>query len=113
MHEVSIMTEAVRLAVDTAQSAGAARVTRLRLRVGALSGVVAEALRFSFDVVCRGTPAEGATLEIEAVPGAGWCATCVADFPATDFINECPRCHNPSGEVRRGRELEIASVEMD
>jgi hydrogenase nickel incorporation protein HypA/HybF len=113
MHEVSIMTEAVRLAVDTAQSAGAVRVTRLRLRVGALSGVVPEALRFSFDVVCRGTLAEGATLEIETVPGSGWCATCGADFPASDFFNECPRCHNPSGELRRGRELEIASVEMD
>ena len=65
MHEVSIMEGAVRMAVDAAKSAGANRVLALRLRVGTLSGVVPEALRFAFDVVCRDTIAEGASLELD------------------------------------------------
>jgi len=113
MHEVSVMAEAVRLAVDAAKSSGASRVLALRLRVGALSGVVPDAMRFAFDVVCRDTMAAGASLEIESVPAACWCATCRAEFECADFFNECPRCHNVSGELRRGRELEIASVEMN
>lgn len=113
MHEVSIMEEAVRMAVDAAKSSGANRVLALRLRVGALSGVVPEAMRFAFDVVCRDTIAAGASLEIESVPAASWCETCRAEFECADFFNECPRCHNVSGELRRGRELEIASVEMN
>ena len=80
MHEVSIMTEALRMAMDAAKSAGAGRVLKLRLRIGSLSGVVPESLRFAFDVVCHGTMAEGASLEIEAVPAACWCATCQAEF---------------------------------
>jgi len=68
MHEVSIMESAVRMAVDAAKSAGASRVLVLRLRVGTLSGAVPEALRFAFDVVCRDTIAEGASLEMETVP---------------------------------------------
>ena len=112
MHEVSIMQEAVRLAVETAKSSGASRVLVLRLRVGALSGAVPEALRFAFDVVCRDSIAEGATLEIESVAAAGWCASCGTEFECEDWLNECPRCHTVSGELRRGRELEIASVEM-
>ena len=112
MHEVSIMEEAVRMAVETARSAGSGRVLGLRLRVGTLSGAVPEALRFAFDVVCRDTLAAGASLEIETVPAACWCATCLAEFECADFINECPRCHAPSNELRRGRELEITSVEM-
>jgi hydrogenase nickel incorporation protein HypA/HybF len=112
MHEVSIMEDAVRMAVDAAKSAGAGRVLALRLRVGTLSGAVPEALRFAFDVVCRDTMAEGASLEMETVPAAGWCPVCRAEFACKDFINECPRCHNPNGELRRGRELEIASVEV-
>jgi hydrogenase nickel incorporation protein HypA/HybF len=111
MHEVSIMTEALRMAVDAAKSAGASRVLKLRLRIGRLSGVVPESLQFAFDVVCLGTMAEGASLEIEAVPAACWCATCAAEFECVDFFSECPRCHNFSGELRRGRELDIASVE--
>ena len=112
MHEVSIMSEALRIAVDAAKSAGASRIVKLRLRIGKLSGVVPEALEFAFDVVGHGTMAEGATLEIETVPAAGWCATCQAEFDCVDLFNECPRCHNFSGELRRGRELEIADTEI-
>jgi hydrogenase nickel incorporation protein HypA/HybF len=113
MHEVSIMAEAVRVAVDTAKASGASRVQTLRLRVGTLSGAVPEALRFAFDVVGRDTIAEGASLEIETVPAACWCETCRAEFACEDFLNECPRCRNVSGELRRGRELEIAAVELE
>ena len=107
------MASAVRMAVDAAKSAGASRVLALRLRVGTLSGAVPDALRFAFDVVCRDTIAEGASLEMETVPAMGWCPVCHEEFQCADFISECPRCHSPNGELRRGRELEIASVEVD
>ena len=113
MHEVSIMTEALRMAVEAAKSADASRILKLRLRIGSLSGVVPESMRFAFDVVCHGTMAEGATLEIEAVQAACWCGTCQAEFACADFFNECPRCHNFSGELRRGREMDIVSVETE
>ena len=113
VHEVSIMAEAVRMAVESAQAAGARRVTGLRLRVGILSGAVPEAMRFAWDVVIRDTLAAGARLEIESVPGLCWCGDCRAEFECAEIFNECPRCHNVSGELRRGRELEIASVEMN
>jgi hydrogenase nickel incorporation protein HypA/HybF len=113
MHEVGVMAEALRMAEEAATSAGARRILKLRLRIGSLSGVVPESMRFAFDVVCQETMAEGATLEIESVPAAFWCADCRAEFECADFVNECPRCHNPSGELRRGRELEIAAVEID
>jgi hydrogenase nickel incorporation protein HypA/HybF len=113
MHEVSIMAEAVRMAVETAQTAGATRVTGLKLRVGTLGGAVLEALQFAWDVVRRDTPAAEAWLEIESIPAACWCATCQIEFECGDFFSECPRCHHVSGELRRGRELEIASVEME
>jgi hydrogenase nickel incorporation protein HypA/HybF len=111
MHEVSIMAEAVRMAVESAQAAGATRITGLRLRVGRLSGAVPEALRFAWDVVRRDTLAAGAGLEIESVPAASWCATCQVEFECADFMAECPRCRRPARELRRGRELEIVSVE--
>jgi hydrogenase nickel incorporation protein HypA/HybF len=112
MHEVGIMSEAVRMALETAKSSGASRVHGLRLRVGAMSGVVPDALRFAFDLVCRDTIAAGATLDIETIAAACWCGTCQAEFECEDYVNECPRCHALSGELRRGRELDLASVEF-
>ncbi|TAK94348.1 MAG: hydrogenase maturation nickel metallochaperone HypA [Verrucomicrobia bacterium] len=113
MHEVSIMAEAVRLAVESAQAAGARRITGLRLRVGNLSGAVPEAMTFAWDVVRQETLAAEASLSIETVAAACWCATCQAEFECKDFMSECPRCHELSGDLRRGRELEIASVELE
>jgi len=107
------MTEAVRMAVEAAKSAGATQVTALRLRVGTLSGAVPEAMEFAWDIVRRETIAAEARLEIEKITAACWCARCRAEFETPDFFDECPRCHEPSGELRRGRELEIASVEMN
>lgn len=113
MHEIGIMTEALRMAVEAAEVAGARRISRVSLRVGALSGAVPEALTFAWEVVRRGTLAETADLAIETVPIAGWCATCQAEFEATDFFSECPRCHNVTGELRRGRELELTFIELN
>ena len=69
MHELSIAITLVELAAEAAQSLGAARVSRLFVRLGAGAGVTAEALRFSFDLAAAGTIVEGARLELEPVEG--------------------------------------------
>jgi hydrogenase nickel incorporation protein HypA/HybF len=112
VHEVGIIQNAVILAEQRARSVKASRVHCLRLRVGALSGVVPDALEFAFDVVRRGTLAEEAQLEVENVPAAGWCARCQTEFECEDYSLECPLCHQFSSELRRGRELELTSIEV-
>ena len=44
-------------------------VRRVLIRIGPLSGVVPDALRFAFDVAVEGSPIAGACLDIEEVPG--------------------------------------------
>ena len=112
MHEFSIMQAALDTAGEKARAAGAARIHRLTLRVGALSGVVPEALRFAFDALKEKSPAAAAELEIESVPAVGWCAGCVAEFAVAEMNYECPRCRRPSGELRRGKEMDLASLEI-
>jgi hydrogenase nickel incorporation protein HypA/HybF len=113
MHELAIMDSALNLALDQAEKAGAMRVHVIRLRIGALSGVVPEALQFAFEALAPGTMAEGASLDIEPVPARFWCATCTREFQSDDFYAECPGCHRPSGDLRGGREMELASMEID
>lgn len=113
MHEVAIMAEAVRLATEAAQPAQGRRVTGLKLRIGTLSGVSAAALQFAWDVVRQDTLLNDARLEIESVPASCWCHTCQTEFMCQEFWAECPRCHDLSDEVRHGRELEIAALELE
>ena len=112
MHEFSIMQAALETAGEKTRAAGATQIHRLRLRVGALSGVVPEALRFAFEALKAKSPAAQAELEIETVPAVAFCTACAAEFAAADIQYECPRCHRPSGQLRQGREMELAALEI-
>jgi hydrogenase nickel incorporation protein HypA/HybF len=113
MHELSIMQNALSQTLDQAGRAGARRVHEIRLRIGDLSGVIPDALQFAFETLAEGTPAEGARLTIERVPARFWCERCRLEFEGSDMFAECPTCHAPSGTLRAGRELELASMEID
>jgi hydrogenase nickel incorporation protein HypA/HybF len=107
------MDSALNLALESAQKEGANRILAIRLRIGALSGVVPDALRFAFDALTPGTLAEGAELAIDDVQARFWCAACAREFEAEDLLSDCPECHQPSGELRAGREMELAAVEIE
>ncbi len=107
------MQSALNLALQKAEEAKASKVHAIRLRVGEMSGVVADSLQFAFEALTPGTAAEGAKLEIEDVPAKFFCAKCNRDFIVQDHFPECPDCHEPSREMRAGRELEIASLEIE
>jgi hydrogenase nickel incorporation protein HypA/HybF len=66
MHELGITRNIVSI---VGQAARGRRIVRITLEVGALAGVEPRAIAFCFDVVARGTAAEGAVLDI--VPLAG------------------------------------------
>ena len=112
MHEVSLMTETLELAAQSARASGASRIHALRLRVGQMSGVVPEALRFAFEVARQGTIAAEATLDVETVPMKWWCLQCRQEYGGDPPWSECPKCGQVSGEARAGFELELASLEV-
>ena len=60
MHEMSLAEGVLQIVEDAARSQGFSQVTAVRLEIGRLSSVEPEALRFCFDVVVRGSLAEGA-----------------------------------------------------
>ena len=63
MHEKALMEDLVRHVEAAARAEGAARVTRIRVRLGALSHFTEEHFREHFVDASRGTAAEGAAVE--------------------------------------------------
>lgn len=114
MHELSIATNIVRIAEREAAHAGASTITGVRLRIGALSGVVRDALEFAFDVATEGTMLEGAALTIEDVPVVVYCPDCDAEheLPSPNRFR-CPACDARTGDIRQGRDLDIVSLEIN
>jgi hydrogenase nickel incorporation protein HypA/HybF len=59
MHELSIAMSIVEGAAEEARRHPGERVAAVHLRLGELSGVVRDALLFSYDLACEGTPLTG------------------------------------------------------
>ena len=112
MHELSIAQSLLEIIEEEARPYNGARVTWIKLRIGTLSAVVPDALRFAFEAITRGGIAEGAVLEIEEVPLTIRCHQCEEEFTIDDPFMVCPRCEGGDVEMVSGRELEIRSMEI-
>ncbi|MEM6671357.1 MAG: hydrogenase maturation nickel metallochaperone HypA [Planctomycetota bacterium] len=114
MHELSIARSLVRVCEDAARDLGAARVTRVYLRLGPLAGVVREALEFAYDFAVDGTVLAGSELVIEPVPVIVRCDACEADVaPSNIHRLRCPECDAPTPNILSGRELLIRAIDHD
>ncbi|WP_298819026.1 hydrogenase maturation nickel metallochaperone HypA [Chloroflexus sp.] len=112
MHELSIAHNIVSIASAAAAEAGAEEISSVHVRIGALSGVVADALRFSFAIAAEGTPLANAELVIEETPVVVFCAQCNEEMMLPNpRLFRCPRCNQPCGQIVSGRELEIVALE--
>ena len=108
MHELAIAEDVVS---SVRERTGDRHVSVVRLRVGALTGVVPDALDFCFDLAAAGTPLEGASLEIVQECGRAHCRTCEADFELPDALLLCD-CGSADVALLSGRELSVTSVEV-
>jgi hydrogenase nickel incorporation protein HypA/HybF len=113
MHELSIAMNIVDLAIDEAESRGASGVEVVYLKLGPLSGVVKEALLFSYEVACRETLLEGSKLSIEEVAIVVNCPSCRRLRCAQSMQSMCcSACGTPTPEVVQGRELLVTGLEL-
>jgi len=108
MHELGITSSIVAIVEDAAKGR---RVRRVTLEVGALAGVMSEAIAFCFDVVTAGTALEGAKLEIQEIEGRARCESCGAEF-ATETLFELCSCGSHRLTRLRGEELNVKSMEL-
>lgn len=112
MHEASIVEAVLERACEEARKAGARRIERIRLRVGVLAGVVPEALQFAFGALREGTPAAGATLEVENAPATFRCLDCQGTMESLHLDFTCPACGGALVVDSGGHQLELIRLEV-
>lgn len=113
MHELSIALSIIEGVEEEIARRDGARVATVHLKCGLLSGVVKEALLFSYGLACEGTALDGSTLQIEDMPVVLFCPACGQERPAVSFQNLCcAACGAASADIRSGRELEIVALEL-
>src|SRR5437588_9473326 len=108
MHEVGIAEEVIEAVVARVDGA---RVSRVVLDVGRLSGVLPDAIRYCFDLCAEGTPLEGASLEIVETPGTARCRACDEILQLDRFFGRCA-CGSSDLEWLSGDELKVTQIDL-
>lgn len=111
MHELSIALSMIEQIEETA-ALHMAGVKAVQVRLGVLSGVDVEALRFAYEVASEGTSLAGSRLEIESVQLLVYCPTCAQTHSPDPQHILCPRCITPEQKVLAGCELELKALEL-
>src|ERR1700731_851596 len=84
MQEHSIAMSIVELAEEEAERRGV-QVNAVHLKLGALSGVVKDALLSCYEMACEGTALQGSRLLVEDAPVVIFCPRCRAQRPLSSM----------------------------
>ncbi len=113
MHEMGIAQSLLRAAEAEAQRHSGAKLVGIGLRLGELSGVNPEALRFSFEAIIEDTQHRNVTLQIEHSPRRHRCPNCGTTFTVANYVADCPSCGNVETIFEAGDELDVTYIELE
>ncbi|MGJ8686598.1 MAG: hydrogenase maturation nickel metallochaperone HypA [Spongiibacteraceae bacterium] len=108
MHELGITRNIVAIVAEQAQQR---EVVRVQIKIGKLSAIMPEAIRFCFDSCSKNTSLEHARLEILEVAGALRCEQCGSEFSSETLFGQC-ECGSRELNCIAGKELLITEMEL-
>lgn len=113
MHELGLTQDILDVVLSCAQENEAKKVTGISLKIGEITSIDEECMRFYFEVISRDTIASGATVSIEKIPARGRCPQCnsVHHFSSQDFL--CPECEIYCLDLTEGQDVSVESIEVD
>ena len=113
MHELSIAQSLITSIIQEMEDRGLSSIHSIGMKIGTLSGVLPDALQFSFEVAREDTLLDGAQLKIEEIPARGQCESCKAEFEILEWAVLCPQCSTGEVVITHGYELDIVFIEAE
>jgi hydrogenase nickel incorporation protein HypA/HybF len=113
MHEMSLCEGVLQILEEQAKTQNYNKVKTVWLEIGAFSGVEAPAMQFSYEVVTRGSLAEGSELKIVELPATAWCMQCTETVQVEQRYDPCPKCGGFQLQTTGGEELRIKELEVE
>jgi len=113
MHELALAQSLFTIMDKTATANGGGRIEAATLKLGAMTHIDPETLSFAFDVVTRGTRAEGCQLNFERVPLTVRCPACAFEGEVNPEAVGCPKCSAVGLTVTGGREIELDTIDLE
>jgi len=115
MHETSIAFGLLQSLSDLAKKENAKKITKVRVKIGKLSGIVVDSFIFAFDALKGDFPKlKDTELIVEEVPIKYRCNSCKVEFETDSiYFPECKECLSTDLTLVSGEELEVVDVEIE
>ncbi len=113
MHELPFVESILKITLEHAERAGAKRVTALYLVIGQMSSIVDDSVQFYWDILSKGTIAEGAKLHFQRIPAVYRCWDCGHTYELDGEHLACPRCGSVRVQLVQGDEFRLDSIEVE
>jgi hydrogenase nickel incorporation protein HypA/HybF len=112
MHELSIAENIISIVTEYAEKEKAGRILEVSVDIGAVSGVIPDALNFAWEFATGGTIAEEAILKIRLIEPRAVCRNCHNEF-SLDGNYSCPICNIADFDIIMGKELKVNSIKIE
>ncbi len=114
MHEMAIVQSIMDIVWQQAEANNAKRVVRICLEFGKLTAVQPESIDFAFEILSKGTLAEGAIVDVDIIPIKVHCMDCSETQTVDTYQAFCPSCSDGTLQIIAGRdEMRIAAIEIE
>ncbi len=115
MHEVSIAFGMIDEVTRIARENNAKKVTSVNLKIGKMSGIVTDSLKFAFDAIKLEHPLLiDSEILIEEIPLIYECKNCKNSFQTDEiYFPACPECKSYSLKLLSGEEMNIEKLEVE
>lgn len=113
MHEAGAAQAIVDILASEAVARGARRVSAVRVVAGEAGAYMEESLAFYLGFFAKGSPVEGARLELKVVKPRMRCRSCGLEFERSHFSFACPSCGKEAEIADLGQEFFIESADFE
>lgn len=112
MHELSIAQDILIIIRQNVPQEELSNIENIKVKIGDMSGVVAESLAFCFQAITSETELAQAKMVIEKIPFVLKCNSCGNESTNEFGIRVCPDCRSTDTTVKSGLEMQVTEVEL-
>ncbi|MBW1932045.1 hydrogenase maturation nickel metallochaperone HypA [candidate division Kazan bacterium] len=113
MHELTIAQSILNIINEELLVNNLSKVIKISIRIGRLTAIEPESLKFCFEIITKNTKAEGSVLEIDYVPIRCKCSNCQIVFTVDELDFICPKCMGSNLKIISGNELQVVGLEAE
>lgn len=113
MHELSVTKGLLKICIEEGERYKVKKINKVNIMVGELTGLVPNCISYYFNIVAKGTIAEGTEIVIKKIPVSIYCEECGFEGELGKNNYCCPKCSGSKYKIIKGREFYLDTMEVD